>query len=101
MTVLEGRGGFPHVFRDTIATSGRKHSFPFMSKYLQIRVATNACKMYFTEADYTADTNYILVAVPTAAEPHGWQGPVEANTVWLKAITAGSAVELVAYQRRG
>ena len=102
MTVLESRGGVPNVFRASIDTTGRAHRFPFMSKYLQIRVATNPCKMYFTEADFNNDVNYVTVPVPAAETPHGeWAGPVEAQGVWLKGSGGTSAVELVAYQRRG
>lgn len=102
MSVVEGRGGYPHVFRATIDTTGRGHRFPFTSKYLKIRVATNPCKMYFTEADFTADANYVVVPVAAAATPHGeWEGPLEASQVWLKGDGGNSAVELVAFQRRG
>jgi len=102
MSVLEGRGGFPHVFRETITTTGRAHQFPFVSKFLKIRATAYACKMYFTAADFAADTNYILVPVAAADTPHGeWDGPVEASQVWLKGVTGSSVVELVAFQRRG
>lgn len=102
MSVLEGRGGFPHVFRESITTTGRSHRFPFVSKYLKIRTGVNVCRIFFTEADFTAGTNYIELPVASATTPHGeWEGPVEASEVWLKAITAASVVELVAFQRRG
>lgn len=102
MSVLEGRGGVPHVFTATIDTTGRIHQFPFMCKYLQIRVITNPCKLYFTEDDFNDDANYVTVPVPAADAPYGeWQGPVEASKVWLKGSGGNSVVELVAYQRRG
>jgi len=102
MSVQETRGGHPHVFLDGITTTGRKHRFPFKGKYLIIRVTTNPCKLYFTQADFNADTNFVTVPVPAAATPHGeWRGPLEANEVWLKATAGTSNVELVAFQRRG
>lgn len=102
MSVLEVRGGFPKVFRESVATTGWHHTFPFTTKYVQIRVLTNACKVYFTQADFDADVDYILIPVPAAETPYGeWQGPVEAKEIWLKGVTAASAVEMVAYQRRG
>jgi hypothetical protein len=102
MSVLESRGGAPHVFRDTIDTSGRVHAFPFVSKYLKVRAATNPCKLYFTEADFTADANYVVVPVAGTSTPNGeWEGPVEATRVWVKGSSGNSAIELVAFQRRG
>lgn len=102
MTVVQGRGGFPHVWRETVThTTGWAHRLPFICSHLQIKVVTNSCKVYFTEADFDADENYILVIPASAEEPHGFEGPVEASTIWLKGVTGSSAVELVAYQRRG
>lgn len=102
MSIFEGRGGFPHVFREGITTTGRGHAFPFNSKFLKIRVADFPCRMYFTEADFTADVNYVLVPVAAAATPYGaWEGPIEASQVWLKGVGGTSNVELVVFQRRG
>lgn len=102
MSVMESRGGIPHVFRETIDSTGRGHQFPFVSKYLKIRAATNPCKIFFSEADFTADANYVLVPVAADITPHGeWDGPVEASKVWLKGSGGNSAIELVAFQRRG
>lgn len=101
MSVLTSRGGIPHVFRETITTTVRKHGFPFYSNYLIVR-SDAAVRLYFTEADATADANYVEIPAPAAATPHGeWQGPAELCDVWL-ATSAGSAnIELVAFQRRG
>jgi hypothetical protein len=102
MSIVEGRGGYPHVFRAAIATTGRDHQFPFTSKFLKIRAADYTCKVYFSEVDYTNDENYIVVPVAAAETPHGeWEGPVEISKVWLKGVTGTSNIELVAFQRRG
>jgi hypothetical protein len=102
MSIAQVRGGIPHVFRETITTAGQKHRLPHYSFYLIIRAATAPCKMYFTEADFTDDVNYVSVPVAAAATPHGeWQGPVEACDVWLKGDGGSSNVELVTFQRRG
>jgi hypothetical protein len=64
-------------------------------------VTTFPCKLYFTAADYTDDTNYVLIPVAAAETPYGeFQGPIEASEVWMKGSGGTSAVELVAYQRR-
>ena len=103
MSVLEIRGGIPKVFREAIThTAGYHHTFPFTTKYIQIRVLTNACKMYFSQADFDGDVDYVLVPIPAAETPYGeWRGIVEAKEIWLKGVTGSSTVELVAYQRRG
>ena len=102
MGVMQGRGGIPHIFRETIATSGRHHVFPFISSFLVIRATVNPCNMFFSQADFDAGTNYIVVPVAAAVTPNGeWSGPVEANGVWLKGSGGNSTVELVAFQRRG
>jgi hypothetical protein len=104
MSVGTVRGGVPHVFRAAIdATTGRMHSLPSMSLYLVVRlVAGTACKLYFTEADFTADANYVTIPVAAAANPNGeWVGPAEVGTVWLKSTSVSSTVELVSFQRRG
>lgn len=98
MSLLEIRGGFPHVFRETISTAGRSHHFKFDSKYLQARAGTSPCKLYFKEADFDADANYVLIPVSTDIR---WEGPVEIREIWLKGDGGNSELELVAYQRRG
>jgi len=101
MSVMTVRGGVPSVFRDTISVTGRDHSFP-MAMFLIIRVITNPCKLYFKQADFDADQNYVLVPVAAATTPNGeWAGPVEVDKVWLKGSGGNSAVELVTFQRRG
>lgn len=101
-------GGIPHVVRDTITTTGRMVKLPFFTLYLIGRnKGANVCRLYFTEADFTANANYVELAVAAATDPHGeWRGPVETahdkyTNVYLKAITASTDVELVAFQRRG
>lgn len=108
MSVAQTRGGVPHVLRATVDnTDGRKHRLPANCSYLKIRVTTNPCKLYFTEADRTADANYVLVPVPAAETPYGeWEGPVEspaspAPAIWLLGDGGNSVVELVTFQRRG
>jgi len=102
MSIMEGRGGVPHVFRASIDTTGREHRLPFWSKYMRIRAATNPCKIYFTRKDYDDDANFITIPVAAAETPHGeWDGPIEAIMVWLRGLGGTSAIELVAIQRRG
>ena len=102
MSVLTTRGGVPHVLRDTFTTTGREVRFPFACLFLKVRAATAPAKLFFSEADFTAGINYVVVPITAAATPYGmWEGPAEATKVWIKGDGGSSAVELVAFQRRG
>lgn len=104
MSVGTVRGGVPHVFRAAIDNTGRKHALPHFALYLILRVQSGvACRLYFTEKDYTDNANYVLVQPASATEPHGeWAGPAEVGDVWLRADSVGTSnVELVTFQRRG
>lgn len=102
MSVLAVRGGTPWVWRTTVTTTGQYHKFPGITNYLIARAATQACRLFFTEDDYTNNTNYVEVPVASATTPHGeWSGPVEASGIWVKSVTATSTLELVVFQRRG
>lgn len=102
MSVLAIRGGIPVVWRSAVSTTGQYHKFPWISNYLIARAATDACRLFFTEDDYTNDTNYVEVPVASASTPNGeWSGPVEASGIWVKSATATSNLELVIFQRRG
>jgi len=107
MSVLTVRGGIPYVVREAITTTGRKVRVPFYMMHLKIRVDTAPCKLYFTEEDFNADVNYVLIPVPSASTPYGeWEGPVETAhgtnvDLWLRGSGGSSDIELVAFQRRG
>jgi len=100
MSTLETRGGSPHIFRDTIDTTGRSHFIKSVSKWICIRVSTNPCRLFFTEDDFNADTAYIEIPIASASTPYGeWKGPIEANQIWLKGVGGNSVVEFVAIKR--
>jgi len=107
MSIMQARGGIPYVLRDSIATAGRKVRLPFYVSHLKIRnKGANICRLYFTEVDFTNDENYVEVPVASPTYPYGeWEGPVETtagdhDNVWLRGVTAATAIELVAFQRR-
>jgi len=108
MSVVQVRGGVPHVVRDSIDTVGRKVKPPFYINHLKVRNLGGApVRLYFTEADYTADANYVVIPIAAAITPYGeWEGPVETTAgdrecLWLKSPSGTNAIELVAFQRRG
>ena len=101
---MENRGGYPNVLRDTILSTGDAyyHFWRFISKYVKARSASFPVKMYFTAEDAAADTNYIIIPAATAGTTEtNWEGPLEVNQVWLKAIGGSTLIEFVAFQRRG
>ena len=112
MSIATVRGGVPFVRRVAIKSGvapagGQKVRLPFYIHFLKIRVDSNPCRLYFTEADYLADENYVSIPIPSASAPYGeWEGPVETcagdrSDVWLRGDGGTSDVELVAFQRRG
>ncbi len=102
MGLAQVRGGIPHVFRADIDITGRKHTLPFYTNYLKIRASGSPCRVYFTQANFDADEDYVYAPMPSASQPYGeWDGPVEADDIWLKGEGGTSTVELVAFQRRG
>jgi hypothetical protein len=109
MSVMTVRGGIPYVLRDAaVSAAGRKVRLPFLIHSLIIRnVGAVAAKLYFTEADFNADTNYVTIPVASATYPYGeWAGPVETangdhEDLWLKGDAGVASIELVAFQRRG
>jgi hypothetical protein len=111
MSVLQGRGGIPRVFRATIDTDGREHQCgkvgggdPFVTSYVVARNRgdTNIIRMYFTEADFVANANYVELTADDGVDPRAeWQGPVEAEKLWFRAAASTSPIEVTCFQRRG
>jgi len=104
MTALETRGGFPFVTRRAIPIGASDPQQVVQSpghiKFLQIsNEGGNIVRVYFSEADYTADANYIELEATTGY----FEGPVElrGNNLYLRAQTAASdPVVVVFYLRR-
>lgn len=108
MSVVQARGGVPYVLRATIDGTGRKVRLPFYISHLKVRnKGAGIVRLYFTEADFDADVNYVEAPVAAATTPYGeWEGPVETTAgehdgLWVKSASGSNAIELVAFQRRG
>jgi hypothetical protein len=100
-------GGIPHVRRATVDTTGAEVSLPSWIGYLIVRnKGANVAKLYFTQTDYTAGTNYVTIPVAAATDPHGeWAGPVHTDAdkygnLYLQGVGGNATVEIVAFQRR-
>jgi hypothetical protein len=106
---IQTRGGVPYVLRRSVDGTGGKVVLPFLTSYLKVRNKGSGgiVRLYFTEADFDANENYIELPVATAILPYGeWEGPVETVTgerehLWLKSAAGSNEIELVAFQRRG
>lgn len=108
MSLLQVRGGFPHIFNATVTnTGGRVHRPKIQTVWLQVQTATNPVKVYFTEADFDGDVNFITVPVPALQDITMWEGPVEMGestngpAVWFRGVGGNAVVQAVFYQRRG
>ena len=103
MSIAQIRGGIPNPYSSAVSTTGHQHVFPFNSFYLVARnLGANVIRLYFTEADFTNDENYISLQVSSQSTPHGeWKGPVEAKECWVRSELGASTVEIVSFQRRG
>lgn len=93
MSILEARGGIPRIIERDVDTTGFFWDFKGTLKHLYIETDSTPVKIYFSEEDFTADTNYLSV--------NEWQGPVELRGIWLKGDGATSTVKMVPYYRRG
>lgn len=104
MSVLTVRGGVPLIFNATITTTGRGHKPKCQGvNYLQVYTTAFPVKVYFHQADFDNDTNFKTVAIASATEPHGWEGPVELvdGEIWFRGLGGSAVVQAIFYQRRG
>lgn len=94
---LDARGGFPFVRQYVVPTAGAAYDAPFaVTKQIDIENAgSGALRVYFTEADFDADANYVAVAASGSRSM-----PAEVRRIWMKAITLTAAVTVVFYERR-
>lgn len=100
---FENRGGVPIVRRLSVTTSFGGYPLPVAIKYLQLyNQGANDVRVYFTEADYLADANYLVLPSSTGV----FEGPVElratAFQLFFRAQGGTSTpIVVIAYQRRG
>lgn len=101
---FENRGGFPTVFSATIDTTGQRHALPAISKHLRIRNTggTNDLRVFFTQADFDADANFVTVDANVATDSEDvLEGPFEVKEIWFKAAAGSTTVEMIEFNRRG
>ena len=115
---MELYGGIPRCRRVTITTAGVSYGAPVdpsasvelgKTNYLEVaNVGANELRVFFTKADFEADTNYRTVPT-TAGALNPFKGPVslEDNSapysqplLWLKSNGGDTTAEIVFYYRR-
>lgn len=102
MSVLQTRGGVPHLIKATVDTTGRYYRFPFVTSGILVRVTTDALRIFFSQEDFDGGVNFFQVDPVSAAYPYGqFEAPIEAKGLWLKAATTTAVIDLLAFQRRG
>ena len=107
MSALGLRGHQPRTVRFTAETApasadaARVHlSAPQPTSVLQIRneqpSGGNSIRVYWLEADYTADANYFTLAA--ASE---YEGPAEVKEFWVRGQGGSADMTAIFYLRRG
>lgn len=94
MSMLQDRGGAPHVFNEIITTTGRKHDIRSFTQWIRITATVSPCLVYFTEDDFTNGTNAVTIAADSVLE-----APLEIRYIWLKGSGGSSTVSLLAAKR--
>jgi len=99
------RGGIPIGIRKTVDQVGAKYVFPkgvsnFVVWYNHS--GTIALRVYFTEEDFTAGTNYALIPATVGTPGNPLEIPAELGEFWAAADTTGSVeFTAIAMIRRG
>ena len=106
MSAIGLRGHQPRVVRFTTATAGTAAASrvqgptPQPTARLAIRnrsaTASDVVRLYFTEADFTANANYISIDANSEFDE-----PVEVKEVWLRAQANTPVCECLFLYRRG
>jgi hypothetical protein len=104
MSVMQTRGGVPHLIKASVDTTGRFFRFPFTSAYVLIRVTGQDLRIFFSEDDFNEalGTNYFTVGQESTTNPHGeFAAPMEARGLWMKGAADSAVMEMLVFQRRG
>ena len=104
---LVRRGGVPRIVRISAPTAGTDEAVPPQAtQHVQVRNtdSTNALRIYATEADFTADINYIELAAgeiwDAPAEICGMTGTLT-DRLWLRGQVATVVAEIVWFLKLG
>lgn len=99
-------GGAPVVRRITTGSLA-KYELRMPTLYLVLRnlgTTGQTIRVYFSQADATANANYILVPIAAAATPNGeWRGPARlmkegGYAIWTLSDSGAPVLEVVAMQ---
>lgn len=95
---IEGRGGIPRILRLVPDAVGRDVDLRFTSKFIQLSSeGAFPVRVYFTQPDFTANANYIELPATTGF----FEGPVEAQKIWVRGVGGAGSLVGIFYARRG
>jgi hypothetical protein len=93
---FQSRGGIARVVTDDIDTTGRIWKFQALSMRLKIRAATFPVRLFFTEADFDAGTNFWEIGTS-----EDFSEAIEDSQVWLKGVGGTASVTVMVLHRKG
>jgi hypothetical protein len=93
---MQNRGGIPRVRLITIDSSGQYVPFEALSMWLRIKSASGDMRIFTSQADFDAGTNYYELEASEVADM-----PWEDRGIWLKAGTGSHAVSMIVFHRKG
>lgn len=103
---LEWRGGIPRT-RLHVVGAGAKYAFdpPGTSKFVRLKnlssTGAESVRVYWTQADFTADANYMTLDAVVATKDNAVNLPIEADAIWMKSDSGTPTVEVTTIHRRG
>jgi hypothetical protein len=74
-------------------TGGVRYGLPFVTKYVQIYAASNGVRISWSQEEADAGVGLVVAAGST------WEGPAEAEAVWLTGQSGTSTVTMIVYDR--
>lgn len=98
--------GVPSPTRWAVTVDGGRYNFPAQSLFLQVTAHVGVVRLYFSQRAFDRDagtppptgTGDPLIELSAAVAP-GFEGPVQANGVWLRAVGAGAEVTVTPYAK--
>lgn len=104
---FQPRGSIPRTFTLAVATTGLSgnlgyYRFPAESTRVQVQnLGANVLRLYWTEADFVADTNYVQVPPIATSTPGQWEGPVRAVGIYMRSVTGATTAGLTVFLQQG
>ena len=95
----QAQGGIPRIRNLVISTAGvnaQPHKFNGASTHLRIVPRINPLRIYFSQDDFDADENFILIAVDEV-----FSEPVEERCIFARGVGGDATTELLVIYKKG